>query len=70
MLKQRRKELNMTLKEMSQKIGLKYNTLSQYENNIQFPHATIIMDVAKAYELSDEEIIIWLKEINKIKKQG
>lgn len=64
-LKKKRKEvLKLTLEELSKKANLSIMCLSAYENSKRHPHFTEIWNIKNLYELTDEELLAWLKENN------
>lgn len=68
MLKQRRKELGLTLKEMAERMNVTAPQIHHYEDYTRFPNAKEIITLRNAYQMSDEELIKYLEEINKLEK--
>lgn len=66
-LKDKREELGLDVDSMAKRLGISIKTIYQYESGKRFPHATQLISVAKAYQLSDSELIQWLKYINEEK---
>lgn len=65
-LRDKRKELGLTLDQMAKKLNAKnIGTIYQYESGRRFPHATQLIKIARAYQITDEELIEWLKYIEK-----
>ncbi|MBP3707080.1 MAG: helix-turn-helix transcriptional regulator [Clostridia bacterium] len=67
LLRNKRKELNMTLEDMSKVIKIGIPTISDYEKGKKYPRAENIWRLKEAYQLSDEELLKWIEYINKEK---
>ena len=71
-LKKRRKELGLSQWQMADKLNLTSNTANKvilrWEKGQAFPECSKFWDLKEAYQLTDEELIQWLKYINDIKK--
>lgn len=69
-LRNKRKELGLTLEQMANKLNsTNLSTIYQYESGRRFPHATQLIRFAKAYQLTDEELVQWLRYINEENKK-
>ena len=64
-LKNKRKQLGYTLKDMSLKLNLQQSTLSQYETNKNCPHLKTLAKIIRAYELTPQEVMSWINELEK-----
>ena len=60
-LKAKRKEMDFTLEELSKKANLSTMALSNYENSKRHPCFQDIWKIKELYELSDAELIAWIK---------
>lgn len=60
-LKAKRKVMDLTLEELSKKANLSTMALSNYERANRFPHFQDIWKIKELYELSDTELIAWIK---------
>ena len=73
-LKNRRKKLQLTQKEMANKMKLKGdrgdNVIHQWEIGKRLPSVTVLLDLKEAYEMTDAELLQWLKFINQNKKEN
>ena len=67
-LKEKRKETNLDVDGMAKRLGVSSIAIYQYESGKRFPHATQLIKFAEAYQLSDQELIQWLKYINEKNK--
>lgn len=56
-LKELRKEKNITLKEMSKKVGINISTISNYENGYSIPKPDKLKVLAKFYGVSESYIL-------------
>ena len=57
-IKQQRKELDMTLKEVSEKSGVSASHLGRIERGDRFPSGHILRKLAKALELDENELFV------------
>ena len=55
-IKELRKEKNLTLKELGEKVGMRDNTLSQYENEKRNPNDEIWRKLAVFFDVSTDYI--------------
>lgn len=62
-LKDKRVSQGITVKQIAQRLDVGIRTIQYYERNEQMPKANHILDVARAYDLTTEEIIDWLEEM-------
>lgn len=60
-VKELRKELRITQKELSEKADIPYQTLVAYDNMLREPPVTKGIKIAKALKTTAENII-WIKE--------
>lgn len=56
-IKKRRKELNMTQKQLAGKIGVTFQAVSKWENGTSLPDIGLIPSIAKALDMDVNEII-------------
>ena len=56
LLKQKRKEKNITLAQLSEKTGISTSHLNDIENNIKEPSISMIVRIAKGLDLKVEEL--------------
>lgn len=56
-LSRRRKELNMTQKELAEKLNVSDKTISKWENGASYPEITLLNSIAKALDLSINELL-------------
>ncbi|WP_270647196.1 helix-turn-helix transcriptional regulator [Paeniclostridium hominis] len=62
-LQQARKRQGMSRPQMADKLGLNTQTVYQYESNRRIIRACDLLKVSKAYSMSDEEILVYLKQV-------
>ena len=67
LLSQLRKNIGLTQEEASNKLGIKQNTLSQYENGKRKPGYKTLIDMSNLYNKSLEELINYIENLNKEK---
>ena len=66
MLKTKRREvLKINRKAMSDILNVSVETVTYYEVGRAYPKAKDIWKLKEAYQLTDEELVQWLKEISK-----
>ena len=66
MLKEKRRNvLKINRKEMADRLGVSFETVTHYEQGRVYPKARQIWKLKEAYQLTDEELVQWLKEISK-----
>lgn len=51
-----RKRRNLTQKELGEKIGVKHNTISAYENGTNSPEQTMLFKIARALEIKVDDL--------------
>ena len=56
LLKQKRKEKNITLAQLSEKTGISTSHLNDIENNIKEPSISMIIRIAKGLDLKVEDL--------------
>ena len=54
-------ERDVTGKVLAKAIGVGQNTISMYTTNQRIPPLDIFMRIARELELSDDEILAWIK---------
>lgn len=57
-LRQRRKELNLTQRQVADRIGIVWTSYQRYERNSCLPIVNIALRIAKALETTVEELYI------------
>lgn len=62
-LKRKRRDMKLTIEDVAEASGLNARTIQCYESAYRNPPAKDILTVAKAYNLTEDEIIEWLKYI-------
>lgn len=60
-LKNKRQELKMTQKEMALRLGYSLKTIEGYERGIRFPPIDKLMKIARAYQMTNEELIEYIE---------
>lgn len=68
-IRERRKELGLTQKELAKKVGVSFRTIQNYENGITPPSLYIIEKIALALEVSVETLINQYKFDNNFSAQ-
>ena len=63
-LKEARKRLKLTQTDIAKELGVSRMTITYYETNVMSPTARDMWRVAKAYQLSNDEIAIWIRQIS------
>ena len=56
LLKEKRKERNLTLAQLSDKTGISTTHINDIENNIKEPSLSMMIRIAKALDLSIEDL--------------
>ena len=64
MLKSKRLQHNKTMQDIADELNTGLTIISYYESYKRFPRANDLMAFAKAYHLSDEELLEYLKKIS------
>ena len=54
-------ERDVTAKNLAKAIGVGQNTISMYTTNQRIPPLDIFMRIVRELELSDDEILAWIK---------
>ncbi len=62
-LQQARLRQSMSRVQMADKLGLNTQTIYQYESGRRLLRACEILTVAKAYGMNNEEILIYLEQV-------
>ena len=56
LLKEKRKEKNLTLAQLSEKTGISKTHINDIENNLKEPSLSMVVRIAKALDLKIEEL--------------
>lgn len=56
LLKEKRKEKNLTLAQLSEKTGISKTHINDIENNLKEPSLSMVVRIAKALDLKVEEL--------------
>ncbi len=56
-LKEIRKKENLSAKEVSNRIGVSYNTLMNYESGLREPSIDILLNLSKIYKVSIDYLV-------------
>ena len=64
-LRIKRKQMDLTLEEMSKKLNITKGALANYEKDVRRPRFSEIWKIKEAYELTDQELLDWIKSYNK-----
>jgi len=67
-LKEKRKSMRISREEMAERLGTKLYNINEWESGRNFPKSFFLMDIANAYELTNDELIEYLKYL-KIQKE-
>ena len=67
-LKEKRKSMKISREEMAERLGTKLYNINEWESGRNFPKSFFLMDIANAYELTNDELIEYLKYL-KIQKE-
>lgn len=65
----RRKELNMTQKEMAEKLFISESAVSKWERGITYPDITLVKDICDALNISESELFASGLDFEKRKKE-
>lgn len=60
-LKEKRQKLNLTRVEISKRLNTNIYNINEWECNRTSPKSYMLIDIALAYEMSNEELIEYLK---------
>lgn len=69
-IKQQRKALDMTLKEISEKSGVSPSYLGRIERGERFPSGYILRKLAKPLRFGEEELLRLAGFLSPVKKEG
>ena len=61
-LRNKRKSLNLTLEQMANRLEVTTVAIHHYETGKRLPRLNQVLLVARAYQLTTQEIISWLEE--------
>ena len=67
-LKEKRLSMGLTINQMSDSSGFNTRKLYSWESDQNYPNMKLILRVARAYSMSNEEIIKWLEYVEEITK--
>jgi transcriptional regulator with XRE-family HTH domain len=59
-----RKRRNLTQKELGEKIGVKHNTISAYENGTNSPEQSALFKIARALDIKVDDLFPSTTEVN------
>lgn len=62
-LQQARKRQGITQVQMSQKLNLSMRAIASYEQTTRLIRACDLLTVAKAYSLTENEILVYLQQV-------
>lgn len=68
-LKKKRKELGISKEEMSKRLSTTIYNITEWELSRRIPKSHMLIDISEAYNLSNEELIEYLKYLNEIRKE-
>ena len=69
LLRSKRKELGLNIEQMAKKLGVGNTIVGYYETNKKYPRAENIWRLKEAYQLSDQELLEFLKFIHENKNK-
>ncbi len=58
-LRELRKEKNLTMKQLAEKIGLTEQAISQYERGIRTPSSNITDKLCEALDIKKTDLYLW-----------
>ena len=61
MLEEKRIKLGLTRSDIAKRMGVSINYVGYLERGIRFPKFTNLYNLAQAYELTDEELVEYIK---------
>lgn len=67
-LKEKRKLMGATREEIADRLNTKLYNINEWESGRNFPKSFFLIDIMNAYELTNDELIEYLKYL-KIKKE-
>lgn len=67
-LKEKRQQLKLTREEMSKRLNVSIYTITEWECGRKIPKSYMLIDVALAYKMSNEELIEYLKYLKRKKE--
>lgn len=56
LLKEKRKALNLTQKQVAEKCGIQFQVYQRYENGIRFPNVLLVIKIANAFKTTVEAL--------------
>ena len=60
-LKEKRKKLELTREEISKRLNVSIYTINEWECGRKIPKGCMLLDIKFAYEMTDNELIEYLK---------
>jgi transcriptional regulator with XRE-family HTH domain len=67
-LKEKRRLMGVTREEIANKLNTKLYNINEWESGRVFPKSFFLIDIANAYEMTNDELIEYLKYL-KIQKE-
>ena len=67
-LKEKRRLIGMTREEIANRLNTKLYNINEWESGRIFPKSFFLIDIANAYEMTNDELIEYLKYL-KIQKE-
>ena len=67
-LKEKRRLIGMTREEIANRLNTKLYNINEWESGRVFPKSFFLIDIANAYEMTNDELIEYLKYL-KIQKE-
>ena len=67
-LKEKRRLMGITREEIANKLNTKLYNINEWESGRVFPKSFFLIDIANAYEMTNDELIEYLKYL-KIQKE-
>lgn len=61
MLEEKRKKLGLKRSDIAKRMGMSINHVGYLERGLRFPKFTNLYNLAQAYELTDEELVEYIK---------
>ena len=68
-LKEKRQQLKLSREEIAKRLNTNIYNINEWECNRTSPKGYMLIDVAIAYEMSNEELIDYLKYLKSKKKE-
>ena len=61
-IREKRKQLGFTQDELAQRVGVTFQAVSKWENDTSYPDVVLMADIARALEMTVDEIITGKKD--------